>query len=75
MFMSAQPPTPPSAPPNEVHANWLGYMNDNLLSAIRTLVDNDETSMEHYLSQEGNEISPYQKASMRIRVIDMLVSP
>ena len=75
LFASVQPPTPPSAPPDMAHAMWLDAENDMLLGIIRTLVGNHEPSMQHYLSQEGSGISPYQQVGSRTRVIDMLVRP
>ena len=75
LFASAQPPTPPSAPPDMAHARWLDAENDRLLDIIRTLVGNHEPSVQRYLSQEGSGISPYRQVGSRTRVIDMLVRP
>jgi hypothetical protein len=49
--------------------------NKRLLGIIRTLVSNDEPSVQHYLSQEGSGITPYQQVISRTDAIGMLVTP
>lgn len=74
-FQNAQPPTPPSVPPNAAHAAWVSAELDSLLNVIRTLVGNDQPSIDHFLAQEGAGLSPYRRINQRTRAIDMLVRP
>lgn len=74
LYSSAQPPTPPSVPPDEAHSVWLSGESDRLLDIIRTLV-NDDASVEHYLSQEGSAMSPYQRITSRTEAVNMLTRP
>lgn len=75
LYSSAQPPTPPSAPPDETHAAWLDSESKRLLGIIRTLVDNDDASVEHYLLRESADMSAYQRINSRTDAVDMLVRP
>jgi hypothetical protein len=74
-YASAQWPTPPSAPPDTTHAKWLDAENTRLLDIMRTMVGNDEPSVQHYLSQESSGISTYQQITSRTDAIGMLVRP
>jgi len=74
-YMEAQPPTPPSAPPDARHAAWLDGENERLLDIIRQLVGNDEASLANYLGKEGDGLSPYQRISRRTITIDFLLTP
>lgn len=71
---NAQPPTPPSAPPNATHAAWVEAELASQLEVIRMLVGYDEASVDHYLAQEAS-VSPYQRITRRTSAIDMLVRP
>jgi hypothetical protein len=75
MYSSAQPPTPPSAVPDQTHAAWLNAENERLLGIIRTLVGNDDASLKHYLAGEGSGISPYQRIDSRTEAVNMLITP
>jgi hypothetical protein len=75
LYSSAQPPTPPSAPPDLAHAAWLDSENARLLDIIRLLVGNDEPSLQSYLSQESASLSPYGRIVSRTQTISWLVSP
>jgi hypothetical protein len=74
MYSSAQPPTPPDAPPNLQHAAWVQGEAARLLDIIRTLVGFDEASVQAYLSAEG-DLSPYGRVSERTDTIGKLVQP
>lgn len=74
-YANAQPPSPPSLPPDPAHANWVNAELESLLGVIGTLVGNDQASIEHYLTQEGAGLSPYVRINQRTRTIDMLVRP
>jgi len=71
-YSSAQPPTPPSAPPNSEHALWLEAEAAGLLNIIEALVAFDKPSIQAYLQSEGG-LSPYAQISNRTRVIGRLV--
>jgi hypothetical protein len=75
LFQSAQPPTPPSAPPDATHAEWLTAENERLLGIIRELVGNDEPSIQQYLAHEGSDASPYDKVDTRTQAIEWLIGP
>lgn len=75
MFQNAQPPSPPSAPPDAAHAAWVDGELVSQLNVIRQLVGNDQASVDHYLAREGAGLSPYQRITQRTRAIDMLVRP
>jgi hypothetical protein len=74
LFQHAQPPTPPTAPPDPVHASWLEAKNEGLLDIMRELVDNDEQSIQNYLEREGDR-TVYERIDARTEAIDWLVSP
>ena len=74
-FQNAQPPTPPSAPPDAAHAAWVDGELASQLNVIQQLVGFDQQSIDHYLAQEGAGLSPYQRITQRTRAIDMLVRP
>ncbi len=74
-FSSAQPPTPPSAPPDHIHSQWLQAENQQLLEIVRALVSNHEPSIDHLMSLESPHDTEYQRIDSRTRVIGMLVIP
>ena len=74
MFQHAQAPTPPGTPPNSTHAEWADNEAERLFGIMRTLVGNDQTSINAYLQSESGS-SPYGKISQRTRTIDLLVQP
>ncbi len=74
LYQNAQPPTPPTAPPDASHANWLDAEDQRLLDIMRTLVGNDEPSIQNYLEREG-DLSVYQRIEARTEAVGWLVSP
>ncbi len=74
MYSSAQPPTPPGAPPNAQHGAWVEGEAARLLDIIRTLVGHDQPSVDAYLQSEGGQ-SLYGKVSERTDTIGKLVLP
>jgi hypothetical protein len=74
LYQNAQPPTPPTAPPDASHANWLDAENERLLGIMRTLVGNDEPSIQNYLEREG-DLTVYQRIEARTEAVGWLVSP
>lgn len=74
MFSHAQPPTPPGAPPDTTHAEWADSEAERLLDIMRTLVGNDQASIEAYLESESAS-SLYGRISERTRTVNMLVQP
>jgi hypothetical protein len=75
LYSSAQPPTPPSAPPDADLALWLEGENKQLLEIIRLLVGDDNASVQNYLSQEGAGLSAYERIVSRTETVDRLVRP
>ncbi len=68
-----QPPTPPTAPPDSVSANWLDFHGETLLGVMRDLA-NDETSIATYLDHEqATADSIYDRVSKRTRAICFMV--
>jgi hypothetical protein len=74
LFQNAQPPTPPTAPPDAGHANWLDAENARLLDIMRTLVGNDEASIQNYLEREGGH-TVYEQIEARTGAVAWLVNP
>lgn len=74
-YASGQPPTPPSVPPDSLHAGWLEYESNHLLEIIKTLVGNDQASINNYLGKEGDNRSYYERISLRNTAIQRLISP
>jgi hypothetical protein len=74
LYQNAQPPTPPTAPPDPTHASWLEAQNERLLGVIRTLVGNDEPSVQNYLEREGDR-TVYQRIEARTEAVGWLVGP
>ena len=75
LFQNAQPPTPPTAPPDANHAQWLDAENARLLDIMRTLVGNDEASIQNYLEREGSGRTVYEQIEARTGAVAWLVSP
>jgi hypothetical protein len=75
LFQNAQPPTPPTAPPDAGHADWLEAENSRLLDIMRTLVGNDETSVQNYLEREGPGRTVYEQIEARTGAVAWLVNP
>jgi hypothetical protein len=75
LFQNAQPATPPTAPPDSAHANWLNAENERLLNIMRTLVGNDEPSIQNYLEREGADRTVYERIDARTQAVGWLVSP
>lgn len=75
LYQHAQPPTPPTAPPDSTHGSWLEAKNERLLGIMRTLVGNDEQSIENYLEREGADRTVYERIDARTAAIDWLVTP
>lgn len=74
LYQNAQPPTPPTAPPDASHASWLDAEDQRLLDIMRSLVGNDEPSIQNYLEREG-DLSVYQRIEARTEAVGWLVSP
>ena len=75
LYQNAQPPTPPTAPPDASHATWLAAENARLLDIMRTLVGHDEPSIQNYLQREGSDRSVYQQIETRTEAVGWLVRP
>jgi hypothetical protein len=75
LYQNAQPPTPPTAPPDSTHANWLDAENARLLDIMRTLVGHDEPSIQNYLAKEGADRTVYERIEARTEAVGWLVSP
>jgi hypothetical protein len=75
LFQNAQPPTPPTAPPDPAHANWLEAENERLLNIIGTLVGHDDQSIQNYLEREGQDRTVYERIEARTEAVGWLVSP
>jgi hypothetical protein len=75
LYQHAQPPTPPTAPPDSTHANWLEAENERLLNIIRTLVGSHEPSIQNYLEREGENRTVYEQIDARTEAVGWLVSP
>jgi hypothetical protein len=75
LYQHAQPPTPPTAPPDSAHASWLETENARLLDIMRTLVGNDEPSIQNYLEREGADRTVYERIDARTQAVGWLVSP
>jgi hypothetical protein len=75
LYQHAQPPTPPTAPPDSAHANWLAAKSELLLGIMRTLVGNDEPSIQSYLEREGADRTVYERIDARTQAVGWLVSP
>jgi hypothetical protein len=75
LFQNAQPPTPPTAPPDAAHASWLDAENARLLNIMRTLVGNDEPSIQNYLEREGTDRTVYERIEARTEAVGWLVRP
>jgi hypothetical protein len=73
-FMSGQPPTLPPAPDNTEQA-WLEYHAESLLNFIKSLVGQDEESINLYLSTEEEMTSIYEKIQQRTVIINQLLLP
>lgn len=66
------PPTPPSLPNDNRITDWLNYHNDHLLDIIRSLVGNDQSSVDNYLRNEGADGSVYLRINRRTKTINRL---
>ena len=75
LYQNAQPATPPTAPPDSTHANWLDAENERLLDIMRALVGNDEPSIQNYLEHEGADRTVYEQIDARTEAVGWLVRP
>jgi hypothetical protein len=75
LYQNAQPPTPPTAPPDSTHASWLDAENERLLNIMRTLVGHDEPSIQNYLAKEGADRTVYEQIDARTEAVGWLVRP
>jgi hypothetical protein len=75
LYQNAQPATPPTAPPDAAHAGWLDAENARLLDIMRTLVGDDEQSIQNYLTREGTERTVYEQIDARTKAVGWLVRP
>jgi hypothetical protein len=75
LYQNAQPATPPTAPPDSAHANWLAAKNERLLDIMRTLVGHDEPSIQNYLEREGADRTVYEQIDARMQAVGWLVRP
>lgn len=75
LFATLQPPTPPTAPPDNEHARWLDFESQQLLSLIRTLVGQNEATVSNYLAKEPIGLSPYARISVRREAVERMVTP
>jgi hypothetical protein len=75
LYQNAQPPTPPTAPPDPAHASWLAAANERLLDIMRSLVGNDEPSIQNYLAREGADRTVYERIEARTEAVGWLVRP
>jgi hypothetical protein len=75
LYQNAQPPTPPTAPPDASHATWLAAENERLLDIMRSLVGNDEPSIQNYLAREGTDRTVYERIEARTEAVGWLVRP
>jgi hypothetical protein len=68
-----QPATPPI--PDQVSGKWLDAHNSYLLDIIRTLLGNDQPSLDNYLrTAESSNQNIYDKIRLRTSLIAMLTS-
>jgi hypothetical protein len=65
-------PTPPSLPKDNRITSWLKHHNNYLLDIIRSLVGNDQESINNYLRYEGTNSSLYKKINKRAETIGRL---
>ena len=71
-FLSAQPPTPPSAPDSQT-SKWAKLEADSLLALISQLVGNDQSSIDNLLARE-EQMFWYQKIDDRTAVLQTLTA-
>jgi hypothetical protein len=74
-FVSAQPPTPPAAPPDEQQRAWVEDESARLLAVMRALVGKDEATLQNYLAREPADLSDYGRISARTEAIQWMVAP
>jgi hypothetical protein len=74
MPMQVQVSIPPT-PPDTKEREWLQNHSKYLLSMIRSLVNNDDTAINNYLSHEGQDLGLYKQIRTRAQTIDYLVRP
>src|SRR5215475_7499003 len=70
--VEAQVDTQPSLPNDNRITDWLEKHNNYLLGIIRTLVGNDQGSVDNYLRNEGADSSVYQRINKRAKTIGRL---
>lgn len=74
-LVSAQPPTPPAMPNDDMTKTWLEYHNESLWSILTGLLANDQSSIQNYKnSYEKGNLTLYQQMAERTRIITQLTS-
>jgi hypothetical protein len=74
-FVSAQPPTLPPTPPDQKEEQWLTWHSEYLLEFIKSLVGNDQESIQIYLDSEASLSTVYDKIAKRTSTINYLLTP
>jgi hypothetical protein len=70
----AQPVSLPNPPPGTDQEAWVLYLNDNLLTAISRLFNNDPMLVNYYLQQEGQTpMTEFGRAYFRADFIQRIV--
>jgi hypothetical protein len=62
----------PPTPPDNAEKSWLTWHNERLLDVIRQLVENDQTSIENFLSKEAS-LTLYERIARRRDTINVLL--
>ena len=75
-YLQVQADTPASLPSDVQVLAWLEWSNESLLEFIRTLVDNNEMAVSHYLQREQeNTENVYEQMRLRTKVVGQLLTP
>lgn len=73
LYSTGAPAAIPPTAPDDAEQRWLSWHNDRLIAAIRSLVGNNQLSVDNYVRSEGDGLSVYQRIAKRGETINLLL--
>lgn len=72
-FHTGAPANIPPTPPDNAERNWLTWHSEGLLNMIKSLVGNDQVSIDNYVQSEPANLTVYERINRRRETINLLL--